>query len=55
MGIVVVGIAYASGILGELVPELIALSNPKRISAAVARPITWDACIGRPLVWLPTA
>jgi putative hemolysin len=54
LGIVVAGITYCSLILGELVPKRIALNNPERVAALVARPMTWVARIGRPLVWLLT-
>lgn len=54
LGIVVAGITYFSLILGELVPKRIALSNPERVASWVARPMTWIARIGRPLVWLLT-
>jgi putative hemolysin len=40
VAIVVVALSYASVIVGELVPKRIALSNPERFAALVARPMT---------------
>jgi putative hemolysin len=40
VAIVVVALAYASVIVGELVPKRIALSNPERFATLVARPMT---------------
>ena len=53
-GLVVSAITYASLILGELVPKQIALGNPERIAAVVARPMRAIARAGRPLVLLLT-
>ena len=39
LGIVVLGIAYLSLIIGELVPKRLALNNPERIASAAANPI----------------
>jgi putative hemolysin len=39
--IVVVGITYLSVVIGELVPKRLALHNPERIAAVVARPMRW--------------
>jgi putative hemolysin len=41
LGAVIVVITYCSLILGELAPKAIALRNPERIAAFVARPILW--------------
>jgi putative hemolysin len=51
-GLVVVGITYLSLIIGELVPKQIALSNPERIAAVIARPMQLLSRIAAPLVWL---
>ena len=49
--IIVVGaITYLSVIIGELVPKRIALNNPERIAAALARPMNGLAKIFSPLV-----
>ena len=48
--IVVAGITFFSVIIGELVPKRIALGNPERIAALVARPMTAIARAGKPLV-----
>jgi putative hemolysin len=48
--IVVVAISYLSVIIGELVPKRIALSNPERFAALVARPVTMLSRIAAPAV-----
>ena len=55
LGIVVVAITYLSLIIGELVPKRIALANPERVAALVARPMRIIAKVGSPLVRLLTA
>ncbi len=55
MAIVVVGISYFSLIFGELVPKRIALINPERISAALARLMRLLARIGAPVEFLLSA
>jgi putative hemolysin len=55
MTVVVIGIAYFSLILGELVPKRIALTHPERIAAAVAKMMRWMARFGAPLEWLLSA
>ena len=50
MFVVVVGIAFLSIIVGELVPKQIALRNPERIAAAVALPMRWLLRLARPVV-----
>ena len=52
LGIVVVAITYTSLIIGELVPKRLALTNPERIAAIIARPMQVVASIGRPVVYL---
>lgn len=52
IGLIVVSMTYLSLIVGELVPKRIALSNPERISAAIARPMQMLARITRPVVAL---
>lgn len=39
LGIVIVGITFASIILGELVPKRIAMQHPEQVAALVARPL----------------
>jgi putative hemolysin len=51
-GLVVVAITYLSLIVGELVPKQIALANPERIAACVARPMQLLSRLAAPLVWL---
>jgi putative hemolysin len=53
-GLVVVGITYLSLIIGELVPKQIALANPERIAAIIARPMNLLSRLAAPLVWLLT-
>src|SRR5438132_4948907 len=51
MAIVVIGIAYFSLILGELVPKRIALLHPERIATALARVMRTFARAGAPIEW----
>jgi putative hemolysin len=48
----VVGITYLSLIIGELVPKQVALSNPERTAAIIARPMQVLSRLAAPLVWL---
>jgi putative hemolysin len=41
LGIVILGITYFSLVIGELAPKAIALRDPERVAAFVARPILW--------------
>jgi putative hemolysin len=50
--ITVAGITYLSLILGELVPKRIALANPERIAALVARPMIGLSHVAAPAVWI---
>jgi putative hemolysin len=50
VAIVVIVLSYLSVIIGELVPKRIALSNPERFAAMVARPMTRLARLGAPAV-----
>ena len=50
--LVVVAIAYANLILGELVPKQLALRDPERFAVAVARPMAWLAKYTAPVVWV---
>ncbi|RPI90942.1 MAG: HlyC/CorC family transporter [Chloroflexi bacterium] len=52
LGIVVIGIAFVSIVLGELVPKRIALHNPERIAATLAGPMIVVSRLFSPLVWL---
>jgi putative hemolysin len=52
VGLVVGVIAYASLIVGELVPKQIALRDPEAIAVKVAPAMVWMAKISLPLVWL---
>lgn len=54
LALVVAAITYLSLIVGELVPKRIALSHPETIASWVARPMTWVARLGGPLVPLLT-
>ena len=51
-GIVVVVITYLSLIVGELVPKRIALANPERSAALMARPMQMLSRLAAPAVWL---
>ncbi len=54
LAIVVGTITYFSVVLGELVPKRLALRDPERIAAMVARPMSVLSRIARPLVRLLT-
>jgi putative hemolysin len=55
LGIVVLGLTYASLIVGELVPKRLALNHPERIAMAVALPMRWLSRLAAPLVHLLSA
>jgi putative hemolysin len=55
IGLVVISITYLSLILGELVPKRIALNNPERIAAFMARPMRLLSRATAPVVWLLSA
>jgi len=55
VGVVVLAITFCSVVLGELVPKRIGLNNPEGIARHVARPMTWLARLGNPLVRLLSA
>lgn len=55
MAVVVIGISYFTLILGELVPKRVALSNPERIAAALARFMRGMAAAGAPIEWFLSA
>ncbi|MEK0082539.1 hemolysin family protein [Benzoatithermus flavus] len=50
--VVVAAVTYLSLIVGELVPKQVALRNPERIAALVARPMGLLGRIAAPAVWL---
>lgn len=52
LGVVVVCITYLSLIIGELVPKRLALNNPERIAARVARPMQQLSRLAAPAVAL---
>jgi putative hemolysin len=52
LGIVVLGITYLSLVIGELVPKRLALNNPERIAARIARPMKRLSSLAAPLVRL---
>jgi putative hemolysin len=54
LGLVVAAITYLSLIIGELVPKRIALGNPERVAALVARPMRLIARVGGPVVRMLT-
>jgi len=54
LGVVVIAITYLSLIVGELVPKRIALNNPERIAALVARPMNLLSRLAAPIVSLLT-
>ena len=50
VAIVVIAVSYCSVIIGELVPKRIALTNPERFAALVARPVMLLSRIAAPAV-----
>lgn len=54
LGIVVIGITFASIVLGELVPKRIAMQYPETIAALVAMPMQWLSRLMAPFVKLLT-
>lgn len=54
LAIVVGTITFFNVVLGELVPKRLALRNPERIAASVARPMSTLSSIARPIVRLLT-
>ncbi len=51
-GLVVIGIAYVSLILGELVPKRLGLTYPERIAAGLSGVLLITSRIARPAIWL---
>lgn len=54
LGIVVVGITFASIVLGELVPKRIAMQHPEAVATIMAAPMQWLSRIMAPFVRLLT-
>lgn len=52
VGLVLVAITYLSIVLGELVPKRVALRDPERVAALVARPMLAVSRLAAPFVWL---
>lgn len=50
VGLVTVGVALISLVLGELVPKRIAMQSPQRWSLAVVRPLSWFIALTRPVI-----
>jgi putative hemolysin len=55
IGVVVLCLTYLSLIVGELVPKRLALSQPERIAAAMAGPLSWLSRLASPVVRLLSA
>lgn len=53
--VVVVAIAFASLVIGELVPKYLAIARPEAMALHVARPIHWLSRIGYPIVVVLTS
>ncbi len=51
-GIVILGMTFASIVLGELVPKRLALANPEALAAIVSTPLRWISVAVSPLVHL---
>jgi putative hemolysin len=52
LGIVVVTMTYLSLVIGELAPKRLALNNPERIAALIARPMHFLALVATPVIRL---
>jgi putative hemolysin len=52
MAVVVIGLSFATLILGELVPKRIGLSHPEGIAAALAKIMLWVGRLTAPVEWL---
>lgn len=52
VAVVIVAITYTSIVLGELIPKRVALRNPERVAALIARPMLMLSRIAAPFVWL---
>ena len=52
VALVVIGTTYFTLILGELVPKRLALANPERLAAAMARPMRVLSRVAAPVAWL---
>jgi len=55
LGIVVIGIAFASIVLGELVPKRIAMQYPETVATMIAAPMQWLSRIVSPFVKILSA
>jgi putative hemolysin len=55
IAIVVLGITFATMVIGELVPKRIGLHRPVEISSFLARPMRFLSLIASPVVWLVSA
>lgn len=54
LGIVVIGITFASIVLGELVPKRIAMQYPEAVAMTIAAPMNWLSKLMAPFVKLLT-
>lgn len=54
LGIVVIGITFASIVLGELVPKRIAMQHPETVATMIAAPMQWLSRIVSPFVKILT-
>jgi putative hemolysin len=52
IGIMVIAVTYLSLVIGELVPKRIALLNPERTAALLARPMYVMSRVAAPVVWI---
>ncbi len=51
-GLVVIGIAFASLIFGELVPKRLALTHPEQIASALSGVLLVTSKVARPAIWV---
>lgn len=52
IGVVVIVVTYLTIVVGELVPKRVALADPERVAASIARPMTFASQCARPAVWV---
>ncbi|MEW6128080.1 MAG: hemolysin family protein [Acidobacteriota bacterium] len=52
VAVVVLSITYLSLVIGELVPKRLALTNPEKLAALVAKPMRWLSTLAYPMVYI---
>jgi putative hemolysin len=52
LALVIVGVSFASIVVGELVPKSLALRSAERYALVIAKPLVWLSWFARPVVWI---